>query len=116
MDTGTGIKAIDPSDLNYPSIAIGDLFGKQTVTRTVTATTAGTYRSRVDLPGIKATVSPPVLHFTHPGQKRTFTHPGRDLRARGTRRHRGPHLDLWPHHRPQPDRRHPADRPRPRRD
>ncbi|MGW1226881.1 S8 family serine peptidase [Streptomyces sp. NPDC002530] len=73
VDTGTGVKAIDPSDLNYPSIAIGDLFGKQTVTRTVTATEAGTYRARVDIPGIKATVSPSVLHFDHPGQKRTFT-------------------------------------------
>ncbi|MEV0122691.1 S8 family serine peptidase [Streptomyces sp. NPDC050703] len=73
VDTGTGTKAIDPSDLNYPSIAIGDLFGKQTVTRTVTATSAGTYRARVDLPGIKATVSPSVLRFDHPGQKRTFT-------------------------------------------
>ncbi|MEV5603759.1 S8 family serine peptidase [Streptomyces sp. NPDC052299] len=73
VHTGTGVEAIDPSDLNYPSIAIGDLFGKQTVTRTVTATEAGTYRARVDLPGIKATVSPSVLHFSHPGQKRTFT-------------------------------------------
>lgn len=73
IDTGTGTKAIDPSDLNYPSIAIGELFGTQTVTRTVTATTAGTYRAKVDLPGIKATVSPSVLHFSHPGQKRTFT-------------------------------------------
>nr|WP_239081451.1 S8 family serine peptidase [Streptomyces sp. SID9727] len=73
IDTGTGTPAVDPSDLNYPSIAIGDLFGKQTVTRTVTATSAGTYRARVDLPGVKATVRPSVLHFTHPGQKRTFT-------------------------------------------
>lgn len=73
IDTGTGTKAIDPSDLNYPSIAIGELFGTQTVTRTVTATSAGTYRAKVDLPGITATVSPSVLHFSHPGQKRTFT-------------------------------------------
>ncbi|MFJ2093623.1 S8 family serine peptidase [Streptomyces sp. NPDC087901] len=73
VDTGTGTKAIDPSDLNYPSIAIGELFGTQTVTRTVTATSAGTYRAKVDLPGIKATVSPSVLRFSHPGQKRTFT-------------------------------------------
>ncbi|TRV76902.1 S8 family serine peptidase [Streptomyces sp. 130] len=73
VDTGTGTEAVDPSDLNYPSIAIGDLFDKQTVTRTVTATEAGTYRARVDLPGVKATVRPPVLHFSHPGQKRTFT-------------------------------------------
>ncbi|MFI6961637.1 S8 family serine peptidase [Streptomyces sp. NPDC050255] len=73
IDTRTGTEAIDPSDLNYPSIAIGELFGTQTVTRTVTATSAGTYRAKVDLPGIKATVSPSVLHFSHAGQKRTFT-------------------------------------------
>ncbi|MFF4082508.1 S8 family serine peptidase [Streptomyces sp. NPDC001777] len=73
VDTATGVKAIDPSDLNYPSIAIGDLFGKQTVTRTVTATAAGTYRARASVPGVKATVNPSVLHFSHPGQKRTFT-------------------------------------------
>ncbi|MFC9863015.1 MULTISPECIES: S8 family serine peptidase [unclassified Streptomyces] len=73
INTRTGTKAIDPSNLNYPSIAIGELFGTQTVTRTVTATSAGTYRAKVDLPGIKATVSPSVLHFKHPGQKRTFT-------------------------------------------
>ncbi|MCX4770291.1 S8 family serine peptidase [Streptomyces sp. NBC_01285] len=73
IDTRTGTKAIDPSDLNYPSIAIGELFGTQTVTRTVIATSAGTYRAKVDLPGIKAKVSPSVLHFSHAGQKRTFT-------------------------------------------
>ncbi|WP_261991767.1 S8 family serine peptidase [Streptomyces sp. OR43] len=73
VDTRTGTEAIDPSDLNYPSIAIGELFGTQTVTRTVTATSAGTYRAKVDLPGVKATVSPSVLHFSRAGQKRTFT-------------------------------------------
>ncbi|MFC9758208.1 S8 family serine peptidase [Streptomyces sp. NPDC056921] len=73
IDTRTGTEAIDPSDLNYPSIAIGELFGTQTVTRTVTATSAGTYRAKVDLPGVKATISPSVLHFSHAGQKRTFT-------------------------------------------
>lgn len=73
VDTRTGTKAIDPSDLNYPSLAIGELFGTQTVTRTVTATSAGTYRSEVDLPGIKTTVSPSVLQFSRAGQKRTFT-------------------------------------------
>lgn len=73
VDTRTGTKAIDPSDLNYPSLAIGELFGTQTVTRTVTATAAGTYRAEVDLPGVKATVSPSVLHFSRAGQKRTFT-------------------------------------------
>ncbi|MEU3985573.1 S8 family serine peptidase [Streptomyces sp. NPDC026672] len=74
VDTGTDVKAIDPSDLNYPSIAIGDLFGRQTVTRTVTAVTPGSYRARVDVPsGVRATVSPAVLHFSRPGQTHSFT-------------------------------------------
>ena len=43
---------IDPSDLNYPSIAVGDLAGKQTVTRTVTNTTnqASVYVPKVEAP------------------------------------------------------------------
>ena len=46
---------IDPSDLNYPSIAVGDLAGTQTVTRTVTnitqrASTSTGWRSQ--LPGL----------------------------------------------------------------
>ncbi|MGW0582165.1 S8 family serine peptidase [Streptomyces sp. NPDC002920] len=72
-DTGTGTKAIDASDLNSASIAIGDLFGSQTVTRTVTSVTPGTYKVHVDLPGVKATVTPSTLRFTKPGQRRTFT-------------------------------------------
>jgi subtilisin family serine protease len=55
--------AIDPSDLNYPSIAIGSLVGAQTVTRTVTNVgTAGTYTPTVDgLAGITTSVSPASL-------------------------------------------------------
>ena len=33
----TGAAAVDPSDLNYPSIGVADLAGTQTVTRTVTS-------------------------------------------------------------------------------
>ncbi|GHJ42634.1 hypothetical protein Sm713_82430 [Streptomyces sp. TS71-3] len=68
IDTGSGVKAVDPSDLNYPSIAIGRLLGTQTVTRTLTAEQPGTYSASVDLPGIRATVEPATLHFTHAGQ------------------------------------------------
>jgi subtilisin family serine protease len=52
--------AIDPSDLNYPSIAIGSLVGSQTVTRTVTNVgAAGTYTAAIDgLVGVDAVVSP----------------------------------------------------------
>ncbi len=52
---------IDPSDLNYPSIAIGDLVGAQTVTRRVTnvGATEQTYTATVqEPPGIDVTVTP----------------------------------------------------------
>lgn len=55
---------IDPSDLNYPSISIGDLAGTQTVTRTVQNTTnqASVYVPKVQAPpGIQVKVTPSVL-------------------------------------------------------
>ncbi|MCB0032721.1 MAG: S8 family serine peptidase, partial [Anaerolineales bacterium] len=54
---------IDPSDLNYPSISIGDLAGVQTVTRKVTNVgAAGVYNVSVDAPaGVNVTVSPTTL-------------------------------------------------------
>lgn len=71
--------AIDPSDLNYPSISIGQLAGIQTVTRTVTNVgPAGTYTVSVDAPaGIGVQVSPTTLSI---GRNKsatytvTFTH------------------------------------------
>ena len=45
--------AIDPSDLNYPTIAVGDLAGQQTITRTVTNTStdqASQYTPTVEAP------------------------------------------------------------------
>jgi len=56
--------AIDPSDLNYPSIAIGDFIGQQTVTRTVTNTTGqqSVYTATVKAPlGVSVSVSPATL-------------------------------------------------------
>lgn len=56
-----GLKALDPSDLNYPSIAVGDLTGIQTVTRTVKNVTgkSATYVASVSEPaGVDVTVSP----------------------------------------------------------
>jgi subtilisin family serine protease len=55
--------SLDPSDLNYPSIAIGALAGSQTVKRTVTNVgPAGTYNISVDAPpGIDVTVDPASL-------------------------------------------------------
>ena len=56
--------SIDPSDLNYPSIAIGDLYGQQTIARTVTNKTdrEGVYTPTVVAPsGITVEVSPSRL-------------------------------------------------------
>lgn len=63
-DTCAGVRKIDPSDLNSPAISVGDLSGKQTVTRTVTNVTGttGVYTATLQTPpGYKATVSPKTL-------------------------------------------------------
>ncbi len=64
----------DPSDLNYPSISIGDLPGSQTVTRTVTnLDKKSTYRVSVQAPaGFTVAVSPTKLTLAK-GAKGTFT-------------------------------------------
>jgi subtilisin family serine protease len=54
----------DPSDLNYPTIAVGDLAGRQVVRRTVVnvGKRVELYVPEIEgLPGIKATVSPRLL-------------------------------------------------------
>ncbi|GAB2584539.1 hypothetical protein Aab01nite_54040 [Paractinoplanes abujensis] len=51
----------DPSDLNYPSIAVGDLAGKQTITRTVknVSKLPGLYEAKIQAPaGTTVTVTP----------------------------------------------------------
>jgi len=54
-----GVEPVDPSNLNLASIAVGALTAPESVTRTVTATTAGTYTAKIEgLAGIKATVEP----------------------------------------------------------
>src|SRR5207249_2189133 len=56
--------SIDPSDLNTPNIAIGDLVGSQTVTRSVTNVEGRqrVYRPTITAPsGFTATVSPSAL-------------------------------------------------------
>ncbi|MHC2184902.1 subtilisin family serine protease [Rathayibacter agropyri] len=68
------ITAIDPSDLNQASVAIGALAGTQTVTRTVTSTGPGTYTASVDgMAGIDTVVSPSTLTFTEAGQTAKYT-------------------------------------------
>jgi subtilisin family serine protease len=68
-----GISPIDPSDLNLATIAIGDLAGTQSVTRTVTSQGAGTYKASISVPGIRATVSPSSLSFAGAGESHSFT-------------------------------------------
>lgn len=68
-----GVDPIDASDLNQATIGIGQLAGRQTVTRTVTNVgTGGTYRATVQgLPGIDVNVSPGSLTLA-PGESASF--------------------------------------------
>ncbi|MFF6785723.1 S8 family serine peptidase [Streptomyces sp. NPDC012510] len=64
----------DPSDLNYPTISVGDLAGEQTVTRTVTnvGDATGVYTATLRAPhGYRATVSPKRL-VVPPGGSATY--------------------------------------------
>jgi subtilisin family serine protease len=63
---------IDGSDLNLASIAIGTLSKEQSVTRTVTATTGGTYTADASIPGVDVTVEPSSITLTA-GEEATFT-------------------------------------------
>ncbi len=67
--------AIDASDLNQPSIAIGGLAGAQTVTRTVTnvGSATATYTAAMTAPaGFTAVVSPSSFTIA-PGANQTYT-------------------------------------------
>src|SRR3989442_13917071 len=66
---------IDPSDLNVPPIAIGDMAGVQTVTRKVTNVGSGpaTYTpSFTGMTGFTVNLSPATLQL-NPGQTKSFT-------------------------------------------
>jgi hypothetical protein len=74
---GTGINVGRPSstlprDMNVPSFSLGNLTGKITVTRTLTALTPGVYKVKSNVPGIKVTVAPAALNFKAAGEKKTF--------------------------------------------
>ncbi|NAZ80735.1 S8 family serine peptidase, partial [Kineococcus sp. R8] len=73
IQTGTGVEAVDPSDLNQASIAVGSLAGEQTVTRSVTSTTAGLFNATATVPGFDVRVTPSVLVFNAPGETKKFT-------------------------------------------
>jgi subtilisin family serine protease len=88
--TGCGSLTIDPSNLNYPSIAIGALPGTQTVTRTVTnvGSAISTYNATVAAPaGITVSVSDMPMTIA-PGQSKpykvTFTRSTATLNAYAT--------------------------------
>jgi subtilisin family serine protease len=71
----TGVPATDPSNLNTPSIAIGDLAGVQTVTRRVTNVggNPATYTPSVSgLAGFTSSVSPSSLVLAA-GETKAFT-------------------------------------------
>jgi hypothetical protein len=75
QDSCDVVGTVDPSDYNSPSIAIGDIAGVQTVTRTVTNVDRklGLYAAKVQAPaGFTVKVSPPVL-VVKPGKTATFT-------------------------------------------
>jgi subtilisin family serine protease len=68
------VGSVDPSDLNYANIAVGDLAGKQTITRTVTNVSqrASVYFAKVAAPaGFTVAVNPPVI-VVPPGRSVTF--------------------------------------------
>ncbi|WP_284985526.1 S8 family serine peptidase [Arthrobacter sp. fls2-241-R2A-172] len=73
MDLGMeGLGTTAARDMNVPSFALGNLAGKIEVTRTVTALTPGLYRASVNVPGVNVKVTPSVLNFGAPGEKKTF--------------------------------------------
>ncbi|HEY5822406.1 MAG TPA: S8 family serine peptidase [Propionibacteriaceae bacterium] len=85
VDTQTGVRSVDPSDFNSPSIAVGSMVDSQTVTRKVTAVKAGVYRATISVPGINASVSPSSFVFTAAGQSKTIKIKlSRDTAATGT--------------------------------
>ena len=70
--------SLDPADLNLPSIAVGELAGTKTITRTVTAvadfdadTPASTYTAMVELAGFATQVTPSTFTIA-PGETATY--------------------------------------------
>ncbi|WUI58776.1 hypothetical protein OHQ88_23680 [Micromonospora zamorensis] len=75
LDGCDTIGAIDTAQLNYPSISLGRMVGKQTVTRTVTNVSdkTSTYTSSVQAPpGYKVKVTPAKMQI-RPGRSARFS-------------------------------------------
>lgn len=69
-----GSHSPDPSNMNYPSIAIGSMAGSQTVTRTVTSVSNAnaTYALEIDgLDGITVSITPEVIKIA-PGESISY--------------------------------------------
>ncbi|KAI3912700.1 hypothetical protein MKW92_040252 [Papaver armeniacum] len=69
-------KTYSPSNHNYPSLAISELNGTMTVTRTVTnvGSSKSSYVSAYKAPeGFSVKISPKTLAFRHVGEKKSFT-------------------------------------------
>ncbi|XP_026394909.1 subtilisin-like protease SBT5.6 [Papaver somniferum] len=69
-------KTYSPSNHNYPSLAISELNGTMTVTRTVTnvGSSKSSYVSAYKAPeGFSVKISPKMLAFRHVGEKKSFT-------------------------------------------
>jgi len=67
--------SVDASDLNLPSIAVGDLAGAQTITRTLTNAGEDSWTGHAVVsapPGVSVKVSPSAFAIL-PGAKKTFT-------------------------------------------
>jgi subtilisin family serine protease len=74
--TCTSFGSIDPSNLNQPNIAVGQLAGIKTVTRTVTnvGATRESYTAHVDAPaGVSVSVVPSTIVFSPAQQTATYT-------------------------------------------
>lgn len=83
-DTGEEFEPVRPSDLNYPSVAIGQQAGPQTVTRTFQALQAGTWTVDADVPGYEVSSSVATVTGNAGGKKTTsvdftFTRTDADL-------------------------------------
>ncbi len=75
LDGGRHTARLDATELNQPSIAVGDLVGSEQVTRTVTnvGTTTETYTSSLEgLHGVASSISPASLTVA-PGRSASFT-------------------------------------------
>ena len=123
---GNNVPAIDASNLNQASIAVGDLAGAQTITRTVRSVGKDpeTYTGVVTLPGFDIALSPasftiapgdkPGLHARADPDDCSAEHLHRGLgdldRRQGTRRHQPPRDPAGPARCPAEDLGHGCER------